>query len=321
MILTIAGADFSGANIGTNTSVGISYNGRVTGKPTSIEKNTALTSTITINTGYTYDSITSVTVGGQSISEYIATDNGDGTVTLTIPANKITGRVVVTVSTTANSTGGDTTMYTFTINPTPSTATVTLTASGYSQSGNSITVPANTSVTWKVSASGYTEQNGTHTVTKTESKSVTLSSASGGGETKTTIGTTNYETTIVGTWNEVILTPDAIISTSGGSNCTVNTTSTGRCSNINYVLQVNGGETLSFTATDLVESWALSEFNAVPLIKSNFTPKGDASKSWLTGNATLQTGTRYIILNFKKKGSGSFSESDMASVKSTITIN
>ena len=110
MILTIAGADFSGANIGTNTSVGISYNGRVTGKPTSITKDTALTSTITINTGYTYDSITSVTVGGQSISEYTATDNGDGTVTLTIPANKITGRVVVTVSTTATSggeTGGD----------------------------------------------------------------------------------------------------------------------------------------------------------------------------------------------------------------------
>ena len=102
--------DFSGANIGTNTSVGISYNGRVTGKPTSIAKDTALTSTITINTGYTYDSITSVTVGGQSISEYTATDNGDGTVTLTIPANKITGRVVVTVSTTATSggeTGGD----------------------------------------------------------------------------------------------------------------------------------------------------------------------------------------------------------------------
>ena len=108
MILTIAGADFSGANIGANTSVGISYNGRVTGKPTSIEKNTALTSTITINTGYTYDSITSVTVGGQSISEYTAKDNGDGTVTLTIPANKITGKVVVTVSTTATSTGGGT---------------------------------------------------------------------------------------------------------------------------------------------------------------------------------------------------------------------
>lgn len=67
------------------------------------------------------------------------------------------------------------TNYTFTINPNPSNATVTLTASGYTQSGNSITVASGTSVSWKVSASGYTEQNGTHTVTKTESKSITLS--------------------------------------------------------------------------------------------------------------------------------------------------
>ena len=92
------------------------------------------------------------------------------------------GNISVTltaVNTGGGNTGGDTptqpTTYTFTINPTPSTATVTLTASGYTQSGNSITVPANTVVTWKVSATGYTQQTGTHTVTKTESKSVALS--------------------------------------------------------------------------------------------------------------------------------------------------
>lgn len=94
----------------------------------------------------------------------------------------------IPVTLTAVSTGGDTptqpTTYTFTINPTPSTATVTLTAYGYSQSGNSITVPANTVVTWKVSATGYTQKTGTHTVTKTESKSVALSAT--GGDTPVT---------------------------------------------------------------------------------------------------------------------------------------
>ena len=107
MILTIKGADFSGAGIGTNTSVSISYNGNVSGTPGFIEKNKELTSTITIKTGYTYDSISSVTVGGSIITGYTATDNGNGTVTLTIPANLITGKVVVNVNTTATSTGGD----------------------------------------------------------------------------------------------------------------------------------------------------------------------------------------------------------------------
>jgi hypothetical protein len=106
MILTIKGADFSGSGLVTNTSVSISYNGNVTGTPGFIEKNKQLTSTITIKTGYTYNSITSVTVGGSIITGYTATDNGNGTVTLTIPANLITGKVVVNVNTTANSTGG-----------------------------------------------------------------------------------------------------------------------------------------------------------------------------------------------------------------------
>lgn len=110
MILTIKGADFSGSGLGTNTSVSISYKGNVTGTPGYIEKNTQLTSTITIKTGYTYNSITSVTVGGSTITGYTTTDNGNGTVTLTIPANLITGKVVVNVSTTATGggeTGGD----------------------------------------------------------------------------------------------------------------------------------------------------------------------------------------------------------------------
>ena len=199
--------------------------------------------------------------------------------------------------------------------------TVTVTMGGTTVSWYSngvVTIPANTTVTGniKISASATVINTGGGTVDPEPEEPGT-----GGEEIKTTIGTTNYETTIVSSWSDVILTPEAIISTSGGSNCTVNTASSGRCSNIDYVLQVNGGETLSFTATDLVESWALTEFYALPLTKANFTSGGDASRSWLTGNATLQAATKYIIINFKKKGTGSFSESDMEAVKSTITIN
>lgn len=73
--------------------------------------------------------------------------------------------------------------YTFTISPTPSNATVSLSASGYSQSGNSITVPSGTKVSWSVSRSGYTSQSGTQTVTSNYTKYVTLSSSGGGGGT------------------------------------------------------------------------------------------------------------------------------------------
>ena len=71
---------------------------------------------------------------------------------------------------------GDSSTYTFTINPTPSTATVTLTASGYTQSGNSITVANGTNVSWSVSSNGYTTKTGSQTVIKDTSLGVVLAS-------------------------------------------------------------------------------------------------------------------------------------------------
>lgn len=54
--------------------------------------------------------------------------------------------------------------YTLTINPTPNDATVTLTATGEVQAGNSITVDDGTTVSYTVEASGYVSQSGTYTV-------------------------------------------------------------------------------------------------------------------------------------------------------------
>lgn len=54
--------------------------------------------------------------------------------------------------------------YTVTINPTPNNATVTLTAVGFSQVGNTITVDDGTTVSYTVSASGYTTASNTYTV-------------------------------------------------------------------------------------------------------------------------------------------------------------
>lgn len=69
---------------------------------------------------------------------------------------------------------------TFTINASPSDANVTITTNGYTQSGNSITVPPGHLVSWTVSKAGYTTQSGSQIVNSDYVKYVTLSVASGG---------------------------------------------------------------------------------------------------------------------------------------------
>lgn len=60
--------------------------------------------------------------------------------------------------------------YTFTINPTPSNATVTING----VNTKTVTVEDGTTITWSVSASGYTSQSGSLTLTDDTTKTVTL---------------------------------------------------------------------------------------------------------------------------------------------------
>lgn len=181
MIITLTQADFSKCNIGTLTTYKVKTSS-VTGAIVKIDMDsvekvgytTAKTiATITLDKENYKDHDVVVIMNGETKEWY---NNGKVTIP---PKTPITSNITISVSATAIVPDVPVEQYTFTINPTPSTATVTLTASGYRQSGNSIKVPANTVVTWKVSANGFTEQNGTHTVTKTESKSVNLVAISG----------------------------------------------------------------------------------------------------------------------------------------------
>ena len=67
---------------------------------------------------------------------------------------------------------------TLTINPTPPDATVTLTAQGFSQNGNSITVLKGTEVSYYVAATGYTSKSGTWTSQSSEIKEIVLEASS-----------------------------------------------------------------------------------------------------------------------------------------------
>ena len=178
----IGGLNFFKVSRGTVSGASVTIATSTINKDEATSTSARELATVVLNNNYE-NLVVTVTMDGNTVNWFA---NGK----VTIPANTtVTGDIKISASATAivpdepviPDEPATPTMYTFTINPTPTTATVTLTASGYSQSGNSITVPANTLVTWKVSASGYTHQSGTHTVTKTESKNVALSAVSGGG--------------------------------------------------------------------------------------------------------------------------------------------
>ena len=84
------------------------------------------------------------------------------------------------------------TTYTFTINPDPTSATVTLSATGYSTvsgtDSQSITVANGTKVSWSVSADGYTTRTGNWTANENKTMPVTLTATGGGGTLNEYIG-------------------------------------------------------------------------------------------------------------------------------------
>ena len=166
----IGGLNFFKVSKGTVSGADVTISTSTINKDEATSISARELATVVLKSNYK-DLVVIVTMGGTAVNNWFA--NGK----VTIPANTaVTGDIKISASATAvvPDVPVTPTMYTFTINPTPTTATVTLTASGCSQSGNSIEVPANTVVTWKVSATGYTEQNGTEIVTSTLSKSIIL---------------------------------------------------------------------------------------------------------------------------------------------------
>lgn len=112
MIITLTGANFAGVdengnpkNIGTlstwyistDLGYGATYNG-----PKSVEKDAALSATVTIATGYELGSAgVSVTMGGSAVTSGVSTSGN----VVTISIDKVTGKVVIKVPTKNTATG------------------------------------------------------------------------------------------------------------------------------------------------------------------------------------------------------------------------
>lgn len=171
MIITLKGADFSNNNIGLLSSWliareigdGARYSG-----PVYVSKGGAFSATVVLAEGYRVTLEEVKILMGEAELDNVFTLSEDGK-NLTINIDEVTGNIFIKIPT------EDTNEYTLTIEPYPSDAVVTLVASGYTQSGNSITVPNNTVVSWSVSAEGYIEQTGFWTANRRdESKSIKL---------------------------------------------------------------------------------------------------------------------------------------------------
>lgn len=101
MIITIKGADFSSANIGTLSTYIISKSigsGATFDIPNFVDKNSSATWTITLNEGYTFGTY-SVTMGGVEVTPTVV-DN-----VMTISIAEVTGNVRIVVATVNENTG------------------------------------------------------------------------------------------------------------------------------------------------------------------------------------------------------------------------
>lgn len=107
MILTIVGADFSGANIGQNNTINVSFNYRNNNAvlshtvPINVEKGDEINWTITLKEGYTFNtSGITLTMNGGTLTHSIS----DNTMTIT-SSTTVTGRIYITIS--ANNENGE----------------------------------------------------------------------------------------------------------------------------------------------------------------------------------------------------------------------
>lgn len=320
MIIVLKNANFSASNIGTlstwritrSIGAGASYSG-----PISVDKGAACSAVITLAEGYEIGAAgVVVTMGGIALVEGEAYSINGNVITITI--TEVTGNVLIKVPTVNTSTGEEeepeVTKYTFTINPSPSDATVTLTASGYTQSGNSITVASGTSVAWKVSKSGYTTQSGTQVVTSTSSKNIALNASS----SNNTVQLFGANRIIVSDMSE--MTDFKVGQALANKNTLTNIK--GRASDHTHTLAASAGQTITLLQpiTDITLSYAIVAFDSNGTTCS--TDKNFIAQAWLSDPVTLPANTAYIMIAFKRgDGSADFSESEIALLPSALTIS
>lgn len=163
---------YSVSKQGYTTQSGILYINADTTTPIDLSGNNY---TLTINTNPAGGTVTFDTAGTISGNSIIVPYNTTVIYNVSKPGYVSKNNLQWTVTETATVTVPLTPLVTLTIDPIPVDSTVTLTAAGYTQSGNSITVEPGTNVSYSVSRSQLITQSGSTTVNSTNTLPITLS--------------------------------------------------------------------------------------------------------------------------------------------------
>lgn len=199
--------------------------------------------------------------------------------------------------------------YIFTVNPTPADAIVTLTAPGYTQAGNSITVPAGTNVSYSVAKSNCITTTGSEMVTSTHTTNVSV-------KCELTVNPTPSDATITLTasgysqsGNTITVNYGTIVS------CTISRTELETFTN-NYTLTSNRTEnvTLSYpSGTVLFESSTPGTYYVTPITPGTYNVicvggGGGGASAYIAGNTANKRGTAAAVAG---GGSGGYSMSNL----------
>lgn len=140
--------------------------------------------------------------------------------------------------------------------------------------------------------------------------------------TTTTFGSTNVEVTIIGAFSDFNFANKCVVSTSGGSSCSLNTAgASGRISSPNQVLKVSGGETVTFNSSISGLQYALIEFTDKPCTLSTLNKSGQYGQAWTTeASMTLHSNTKYLAINFNN-GSADMTSEQLESLKTAIVLS
>ena len=140
--------------------------------------------------------------------------------------------------------------------------------------------------------------------------------------TTTTFGSTNVEVTIIGNFSDFDFVNKCVVSTGGGSSCSLNTAgASGRVSSATQILKVSGGETVTFNSSISGLQYALIEFTNKPCTLSTLNKNGQYGQAWSTAaSQTLQPNTKYLTINFNN-GSADMTTTQLESLKTAIVLS
>ena len=275
MIITIKGADFSSANIGTLSTYIISKSigsGASFDIPNFVDKNSSVNWVITLNEGYTFGTY-SVTMGGVEVTPTVV-DN-----VMTISITEVTGNVRIVVATVNENTGEE----------------------------DEPTIP---------------DEPVVPPVTPDEPEEPEEPETPGAGTTLTFV---NGDAVVVDSIADMQFTIGNTFAGEPPHKPITNTSgSKGRAASVGYVLNVNGGETITLNQPFEGKTvyYSTIAFANNTDTKANQSDQVFTMKKWETASKVIPSEVKYLFIAFKNDGGNTdFTADEIETIKNNFIIS